>query len=122
MTTANSRYAVNSTDLYLQPTTGRWLPKTAMGIDGAGHPVYPGVREFEMNWGILAPVDADQLQNFFATVVTTGTATMCLPKYAGITGGFANYAGCTLSEPQFGVYFAGHYTNTVLLVHNIREP
>jgi hypothetical protein len=30
-------YGVNGTNFIIQPTTGRWVPKTPLGIGGDGH-------------------------------------------------------------------------------------
>lgn len=112
-------YQVNGVDITLQPTTGRWVPREQVGMDGGGHPVYVGVREFELRWDLMTPAQFDQLQSFFAAVSTTGTCTMGLPKYASNIWEFFNYSGCTLSEPEMDVYFTEHLTSAMLLVRNI---
>ena len=58
---ASGTYAINGID-FLPPTTGRWLPKNAIGIGGDGHAIYAGVREFELKWQLTAPSDVYQLQ------------------------------------------------------------
>lgn len=113
-------YRINGIELALQPTTGRWLPRSLLGIDGNGHPVYPAFREFEMQWGLMDVSGSHQLQNFFDTVVTTGSAVVELPKYQDTTYNFVPYSGCTLREPNWGRFFTEHQDNTVLLVTKIR--
>ena len=38
-------YQINDTDLVIQPTSGRWIPRDPIDNDGNGHPVYPPYRE-----------------------------------------------------------------------------
>lgn len=114
-------YSINDTELLLQPSSGRWVARNLLGVDGAGHPVYSGVREFELSWEALYPSHANQLQTFFNTVVTTGTAVVGLPKYAQATYQlFYNYSGCTLREPEWGEFFAENYLSAKMLITNIR--
>lgn len=113
-------YAINGTEITIQPTSGQWMPKDPLGIDGNGHFVYPPYREFEMSWGLLDPSDANQLQNFFASIGNTGTAVVDLPKYAAATYTFYSYTGCVMQEPSFGVYFTEHHTDITLLITKIR--
>ena len=54
-------YKISGTELIIQPTTGQWLPREAVGIDGNGHPVYPATREFELNWQLENPAVALEL-------------------------------------------------------------
>jgi hypothetical protein len=113
-------YKINGTEITIQPTQGRWLAKDELGIDGAGHPIYPMPREFELRWGVVSPSEANQLQTFFETVITTGTAVVDLPMYANATYVFFSYSGCTLTEPEWGRYFAEYYNDAVVIVRNIR--
>lgn len=113
-------YKINDIELALQPTTGRWLPRQQLGIDGNGHPVYPAFREFEMQWGLMGVSGSHQLQNFFETVVTTGSAVVDLPRYQDTTYNFFSYSGCALREPDWGRFFTEHQTNVTLLVTRIR--
>lgn len=120
MTTgASGTYAINGTELTLQPTTGRWLPRTELGFTGDGHPDYVGVREFEMNWQLISASDANQLQGFFDTLGITGTAIVDLPKYRNASYIFESYSGCTISEPQMDVYYEQHETSVTLLIYGI---
>lgn len=113
-------YKINNTELLLQPTVGRWVRRPELGIDGAAHPIYPAVREFYLSWIGMSPADYNQLQNFFETVITTGTASVDLPEYGGSTYTFKTYSGCTLSEPEFSSYFAEHQLDASMLIHNIQ--
>ena len=113
-------YAVNGSDITVQPTDGKWLPRSPLGIDGWGHAVYPPYREFEMTWGLLSPSDVNQLQNFFASIGNTGTAVVDLPKYADAIYQFYSYSGCVLQEPSIGVYFTENQTDVNLLIIKIR--
>src|SRR5512139_3802139 len=113
-------YKINGTAFPIQPTLGRWIPKQAMGITGDGHAIYPGVREFEIRWGLLDATGTNQLQNFFETIGITGTAVAELPKYAAPDWIFYAYTGCLVREPEFGMYFNQYTTDVTLLITNIR--
>lgn len=113
-------YAINGSDITIQPTSGQWKPRDPLGVDGNGHFVYPPYREFEMSWGLLSPSDTNQLQNFFASIGNTGTAVVDLPKYANISYTFYSYTGCVLQEPSFGIFFTEHQTDITLLITKIR--
>ena len=112
-------YKINGTELSIQPTSGRWLPRSRLGVDGNGHPVYAGTYEFQMEWNLLGPSEVNTLQTFFNSVLTTGSAVVDLPKFADGTYQFYSYSGCVLHEPEYGPYFAEHYTDVRLLVTNI---
>lgn len=116
---ASGTYAINGTELLLQPTTGRWLPRDSLGFTGDGHPDYVGVREFEMSWQLISVNDSNQLQTFFNALGLTGTAVVDLPKYRSATYIFESYSGCTISEPQMDVYFEEHETSVTLLIYGI---
>ena len=113
-------YAVNGTEFTIQPTSGQWRPRDALGVDGNGHFVYPPYREFEITWGLLSPSDANQMQTFFESIGNTGTAIVDLPKYADVSYQFFSYSGCVLQEPSFGVYFTEHYVDITLIVTKIK--
>jgi hypothetical protein len=113
-------YAVNGTNITIQPTSGQWRARDLLGIDGNGHPVYSPYRQFEMTWGLANSDEADELQTFFASLGNTGTAVVDLPKYADATYQFYSYTGCIIQEPEWGVYFAEHYTDVTLLITKIK--
>lgn len=113
-------YAANGTDLILQPETGQWLERELLGMDGNGRPIYTATRKFELKWGVVAPSEYNQLQNFFASIGATGSLVMDLPKYGSATWEFESYTGCYVTEPQAGTFFQQHYTNVTVVVTNIR--
>lgn len=120
MTTGYSgSYAVNGTELSIQPTTGRWLSQNMVGINGNGVPIYPRVREFELRWNLGDPALADGLRSYFVALQFTGSVAFDLPKYTASDYQFYRYSGCVLYQPDRGVYFAEHITDIVMIVGNI---
>jgi len=113
-------YKINNIELIIQPTTGQWIPREIIGIDGNGHPIYPATREFEMNWQLSNPTGTWQLQNFFDTVSITGSAVVDLPRHNYWGYEFYSYSGCVVQEPEIDVYFTEHITNVRLLVTKIK--
>jgi len=113
-------YAINGSDLALQPTSGRWMPTTILGVTGDGHPIYPAIRQFEMRWNINAQSDVNALVNYFNTTAITGTASVDLPEYNSSVYQFKTYSGCVLFEPSRSEYFTEHTREFVLYVGNIR--
>lgn len=113
-------FAFNGTNLTLQPTETRWGERESYGIDGAGHPIYPNVRTFEMTWQLISASDLSQLVNFFNIVSSTGTVVADLPKWGDVQYLFYGYSGCTLSEPVVSTHFAEHTQDVKLLILNIR--
>ncbi len=112
-------YRVNGTELLIEPTSGRWLPREMFGLDGAGHSIYSPVRQFEINFGMLSPAQQNQLQGFFDSVITTGTAVVDLPEYGASTYTFRAYSGCNLREPEQSQYFVENISEVLLLITNI---
>lgn len=117
---ASGTYAFNGTTLSLQPSSGKWNMRMALGIDGAGHPIYPLVREFELVWDLIGVDDLQAIQNAYYAVGNTGTVVVDLPKYGDSQYNFYSYSGCTLQEPEYDSYFERYVTNVRLLVLNIR--
>jgi hypothetical protein len=113
-------YKINGTELTLQPTTGRWLPRKPHGIDGRGTAVYPGVREYELTFVLSSPSEYNQLQTFFEGITPTGTAVVDLPLYGHTSYTFFSYTGCVLREPEASAYFRENQTKVKLLIANIR--
>ena len=113
-------YKINNTELTLQPTSGRWLPREELGRNGYGHPVYPAVREFEIRWVIKSPAEVNQIQTFFNTVGNTGTVSIDVPKFAAATYLFYTYSGCILQEPDYGEYFTENINDVTMVISNIR--
>src|SRR5512139_239587 len=98
-------YKVGGTEISIQPTSGRWIPRDVIEYDGNGHPIYPRLREFELRWQLLDDTTTNQLQTFFNSVGVTGSVVVDLPKYGDSTYAFYAYSGCVLNEPEFGRYF-----------------
>lgn len=96
------------------------MPRTKIGTDGNGRPIYSAVREFELSWGLVDATTISQLQTFFNLVSATGSVVVSLPKYANSSYVFYDYTGCVLQEPEWGAYFTEHNTEVVLLVTKIR--
>lgn len=117
---ASGTYAINNTDLALQPTEGRWLPREQYGVDGGGHPIYSAVRSFELSWQLISQSDFQQIVNFYDQVSNTGTCSVDLPRWGDTQYIFTTYSGCTLSEPQVSSYFNEHTMDAKLLILNIR--
>ena len=113
-------YKISGTDLLLQPTIGRWMPRKPLGIDGWGHAIYPGVREFEMRFKTGDTSEYSQLQTFFESVSNTGTVVVDLPIYGHASYTFTSYTGCYLREPDSREYFAEYQKDFVILITGIR--
>ena len=113
-------YQINGTEISIQPTEGRWIPRTEIGVDGNGRPIYSSVRSFELSWQLVDPATINQLQTFFEGVGATGTAVASLPQYGAATYTFYDYSGCVLQEPNWDAYFSQYVTELVLVVTKIR--
>lgn len=113
-------YKLNGEEFVQQPTTGRWLPRSIFGIAGNGHAIYSGVRQFEITWNITSPSGTYQLQNWFETILATGTAVVDLPKYGDAEYQFFSYSGCAVREPEYSPYFSENITSVSLLITNIK--
>lgn len=113
-------YKLNGTELTMQPTSGRWMPRTQLGIDGNGHAVYSGVREFEMRFNLQNPSEYNQIINFFNAYQPTGTVIVDLPEFGANIYNFKSYTGCNIYEPEMGEYFDEFHQEILLLVTNIK--
>ena len=113
-------YKVNGTEIYIQPTSGRWLERTKIGFDGNGRPIFSPTRQFEMRWGILDASGTNQLQTWYDGIGATGTSVVELPKYSAPSYVFSEYSGCFVNEPEYNRFFAEHTTSVILLINNIR--
>lgn len=121
MTTGYSgTYAVQGTDLTLQPTEGKWNQRDSHGYDGSGHPIYSSFRTFELTWQLISTSDLSQLITFFNQVSSTGTVAVDLPQYGASSYLFHRYSGCTLNEVSVGAYFLDHAQDVSLLILQIR--
>lgn len=121
MTTGLSgTYALNGVDLFLPPTTGKWLTKDALGLDGFGHPILPAIKNFELSWQLISISDFNQLYTSFLSVSNTGTIAVDLPQFSAADYRFNRYSGCIVQEPEVGEYFNEYLSNVRLLITNIR--
>lgn len=113
-------YRINGTAISPQPTSGQWLDRQELGVDGNAHYIYPLYREFEMRWEFTPSSNIGALQTFFNSVGTTGTCVVELPKYGNPTWAFYAYTGCVLREPTWGEYFQERAASASMLVIKIR--
>ena len=113
-------YKVDGTEIIPQPTSGQWLNRSPIGNDGNGRPIYPAVREFELQWQLISAADLNSLKTYFDAVGATGTAVVTLPTFQGATYTFFDYSGCVLREPQISEYFNEYTTGVILMVTKIR--
>lgn len=114
--------AINGTDLLIQPDV-RWVPRSVLGIDGQGHPIYSAVREVELNFEIIDSATMSQLDSFYLLCGNTGSVTVRLPPPYAPAFSFVDYSGCVVGEPeQGGNYFTedGYPQQIKMLVTNIR--
>lgn len=113
-------YSINNTEFIDFPTSGKWLPRKALGYDGFGHPIYPNVYDFEIDWDLISPPGYQQIENFYLSS-RTGTMVVNLPIFGLNDLIFTQYSGCTLDEVTQDAYFAqeGWVSNLKLLVHKI---
>lgn len=112
-------YQINGTDVPIPPTSGQWKSRDTIGVDGNGHAIYTGYREFELRWGLLSSPEFSTLQGFFNAIGVTGTATVALPQYGASSYTFYNYSGCVLREPEVGQYFETYVEDVKLEVMKI---
>lgn len=113
-------YKFNGTDLTLQPTKGRWMPKTVLGTDGNGHPIYSALREFDMTWQLISPADFNQILLIYNNAVTVNTVVVELPQFNSSSYAFYGYTGCVLHEPEIAEYFNENLMNAILIITGIR--
>lgn len=113
-------YAINGTDLTMQPTEHNWVDRDSIGISGDGHTIYSSAREYRLVFNLQSASDMNQLVAFFNTVSTTGTIVACLPQWNSPLFTFANYSGCVLREPTFSNYFNEYAEQVTLVIGNIR--
>ena len=113
-------YKLNGTTFEPQPTTGRWMPREQLAVDGNLQAVYPLYYEFEISWQLEKPSDFKEIQDFFEGMSSIGDIIADLPEYGAATYTFFAYSGCVMREPQMGVYFSEHHTDVKLLIAKIR--
>lgn len=117
-------FGINGTEFIIQPSEGKWVPRATLAIDGAGHPIYPAVREFELTWDIIDQPTWKQLQDFYNLSGNTGTVVANLPNYARGDFIFQPYSGCTLGEPEIAgafLSYEGYLRQAKLVIMNVRN-
>ena len=120
MTTgASGTYAINGAPLVLLPTSGQWKNRDNLGYDGNAHPIYPAVRDFELQWNLMSTTELQQLHSAYLTSMT-GTMSWDLPEYGANAYVFKTYSGTTLDEPEIGKYFMGWVEDVTLLIVSVR--
>lgn len=113
-------YAINGVTFTLQPTSGQWLPRLTLGIDGNGKMVYAPLRQFQMTFDLSTPAEFDQFRTYFDSLSVTGSLIVDLPRWDSTTYVFRSYTGCYIREPEVSTYFTENLQRVVLLVTNIR--
>ena len=109
-------------NVILEPTTGRWMPRKPLDVQGDNRPIYPGVRTFELRWQLASYADWAALQVAFNGIESEGENVVTLPAYPTATGSsyaFREYSGTTCSEPAIGPFFETYPTNVTMLIGNI---
>lgn len=112
-------YVINGTTLTLQPTTGKWDNRESIGVDGNGHAIYSGKRQFELRWGFMKMSEFNEILSLYDAIGSTGSAVVQLPKFDGTSYAFQEYSGCVLREPEVGEYFEMYVSDVRLLIVKI---
>lgn len=112
-------YAINGTKFITEPTMGKWLPRSPLGFDGTGHPVYSATRKFQLDWDLIDEATMNQILNFYNSTSVTGTAVVDLPQFNRADYYYVSYSGCTLSEPTLAEYFVGYPGKVTLIINKI---
>lgn len=113
-------FKINATTLTTQPSTHHWVERDKLGDDGAGHAIYPAVREYILEWNLIDAASYNQLQGFYNAIQNTGTVVVSLPQFAAASYAFFDYTGCVLHEPSYQGNYEEHYEQVKLLVVGIR--
>ena len=111
----------------LEPTTGRWLSRDVVDVQGDGRPIYGSTRAFEMRWQLESYEQWSLLVATFNELQSSGTTVARLPAYptlpfpmaTGSAFAFQEYSGVVLSEPSVGAFFQDWPTDVTLLIANI---
>jgi hypothetical protein len=112
-------YKIAGVTLDPQPTTGRWIPRSVLNVDGNGRPIYEPTRRYELTWGLLDPEEYDDLQDHYLSIGATGSLVVDLPLYTTGSYVFQSYTGCYVYEPKPGRFFVENYMDVTLLITNI---
>ena len=113
-------YKINSVEFEPQPTSGRWIPREELAVDGNLQAIYPLYYQFEITWQLEKPSDYKEIQDLFEGMSSIGDIVADLPEYGAATYTFFAYSGCVLREPQMGIFFREHNTDVKLLIAKIR--
>ena len=113
-------YAINGTNLYLQPEEGNWVKRDEIGVDGNNRPIYPAIREFELSWGLMSTSEVKQLIDAQLLVSNTGTIVFDLPKWGDTNWTFYSYSGTFIRDVEVGAYFSEYVKDVRVTVANIR--
>ena len=120
-----------------QPSKGKWINPKSKGDTTSGKPLYPGVYEYELFWGVLSPFEYWQLEDFvYYSNISGSLASAVLPAPApyswrnmmfgipyqtsggwGYTGTVFN--GVILENLEVGEWFEGYVLNVKLVVRNV---
>lgn len=109
----------NGTTLSIQPTSGKWVNKELIGVDGSGRGIYPAYRDFELKWDFLTPAEFNEIYTFFQAIGQTGTVVATLPQFNATEYQFYNYSGCVLRELQAEEYWQNYISSASLLIVRI---
>jgi hypothetical protein len=112
-------YAVNGTNFLLQPSVGNWVVRNELGRDGNNKPIYPAIRDYELQWDLIDSASLNQLINMQQASVT-GAVVVDLPKWGDANYLFYSYSGTVVDEPTVGEYFMGYSSSVKLILRNIR--
>jgi len=121
-----SPYRINGRVIQ-EPTSGQWLSRSMLDVQGDNRPIYGPVRAFQLRWQIDSYQQWSLLVAVFNELQSSGTAVVTLPAYpyepypqaTGTVYAFREYSGCTLGEPVIGEFFDGYPQDIELLIANI---
>lgn len=113
-------FALNGSNLNLQPSTFGWENRDSLGTDGNGRLMYSSLGSFQLYWGLMSTSELNQLISIFDTVSTTGTVVADLPQWGHNDYYFKSYSGAIMQRPQVGEYFNTYVTDVRLILSNIR--
>ena len=112
-------YKISGTTLTLQPTTGKWLPRKILDIDGENRAIYEPTYSFEMTWDAISPSDFDQLRDFWVDISSTGNLSADLPGKDQSAYTFVTYSSVVVDEPESGEFFQKHLLRVRMMIRNI---
>ena len=113
-------YGFNGSAFNLQPTTGKWLPRSIVDFSGNGHPIYSDVLSYELRWQLSSPEDLWEFHKMYSGTFSGQHVVVSLPRWGYPDYIFQNYSGCSVSEPEYNVYFSEHVTEVKQYIYRIR--